>query len=457
MESFEFSSYEIDAQSGRVQLKYAFNEGPSFVETIDFNHPLPSNDSPYAEDFNLCIRALWRMAGVSYYKAFAPAIITSPVVPFDDRERVFFQTVYRGGLAEFGYRNGLDIIERVNFFREPDSLIKTGAHSVRPNVKERRSMPRGDTKLPRRSAVLIGGGKDSIVSIELLRSIGEPIVLFAVNPKGPISACIESSGLPSITVQRQLDPGLFELNDAGALNGHVPITGLISWIALAGAFVYGYDAVILSNERSANEGNININDRSVNHQYSKSLDFENDMRSYLAGYLSTQVDYFSLLRPLSEIHIAKLLSKSERYDSSFSSCNRAFKIRSSQSAPRWCGDCPKCRFTYLSLATAISRERLNQIFRCHLLDEPTQIQGFKELVGLANHKPWECVGEIAESAAAIMHLAADPAWANSVVIKELAPEIAARRPFTLWPELFTLSTDHNLAPKYLQGLNANVE
>jgi hypothetical protein len=285
------------------------------------------------------------------------------------------------------------------------------------------------------------------------------MVLFAVNPKRPNLDCAQASGLPLISVNRHIDPKLFELNDAGALNGHVPITAIVSLLAVAGAFIHGYDNVVLSNERSANEGNVIHEGLAVNHQYSKTAEFEGDLRDYISAHVSSELTYFSLLRPLSELHIARLLAKTERYDQSFTSCNRTFRIRQADNATQWCRNCPKCRFTFLALATVMPPTRLQAIFGGNLLDDASQIPGYEELVGLSGHKPWECVGEIAESGVAMLRLAQQPLWANSIAVATLAPRIqdVMRGSEAIWRNLLTPSPSHHLPKRYEEMLNAYIE
>jgi hypothetical protein len=443
--SFAFEGFEIDDASGEVRLRYGYDNGLRFCERIDFQQQLPSRASPLRRGFEAALAALHVAAGVSYYKAFAPAALILPDAGFTSAQREFFRALYVDGLGEFAYRNGIDIARRVNF-------LAPGAEQA-PKPAATDASPGG---LPRCSAVLIGGGKDSLVSVEILRAAREPILLFAVNPKGPIADCARASGLPFVSARRELDARLFALNDAGALNGHVPVTAIVSFIALAAAFVHGYDAVVLSNERSADEGNVIHDGREINHQYSKTATFERAMRGYVMAQIDPELNYFSLLRPLSELHIARLMARTSRYDAGFTSCNRAFRLRPGADAVRWCRDCPKCRFAFLILATAMSPERLRGIFGANLLDVASQIPGYEELVGLAGHKPWECVGEIAESSAAMLSLASQPAWANSTVLERLAPRLRKLmpRPDDVLSGLLTPSREHCLPPRFEGMLDA---
>jgi UDP-N-acetyl-alpha-D-muramoyl-L-alanyl-L-glutamate epimerase len=447
---FSFGDIELRESEGEVRLHYSYDNGIKFCEIISFGSSLPAATSARRAEFDAAILALHVAAGVSYFKAFVPGKIAFERPYLSRNQLQFFQKLYRNGLGEFAFRNNIDIAERVDFLANPHNAVPeqsiAGAAPASP----------AEGSLPRRSAVLLGGGKDSAVSIEILRAISEPMVLFSVNPKQPMLDCAKASELPFKAVTRKIDPAIFELNASGAYNGHVPITSIVSLIAIAAAFVDGYDAVVLSNERSADEGNLISKGIQINHQYSKTSEFEEDLRDYVTRYISKRLSYFSLLRPLSELHIARLMAKTRRYDDYFTSCNRAFRLRPTEVPARWCGNCPKCRFTFMILATAMEPNRLMNIFGRNLLDDPTQLAGYEELVGLIGNKPWECVGEIAESALAIGNLASRPSWADCFVVANLAPRLSiliddapAR-----WRSLLTPSHDHNLPLHFEDAFHA---
>ncbi|MEQ1696167.1 MAG: hypothetical protein ABL901_10060 [Hyphomicrobiaceae bacterium] len=398
-------------------MEYAFDDGLSFSETIAFDHPLPQPGSQEWGAFSALAEALHLAAGVSYYKLFAPNTLVLPHAVSPEL-MALVRSLYTEGLAEFRYRNRLSISPKLTF-----------------RVADPRSLDFGPTvlRLPRRSAVLIGGGKDSLVSVEILRSASEPMVLFAVNPKNAIASTIAASGLSSARATRRLDPKLPDLNAKGALNGHVPVTAIVSLIALIGAFTEGYDTVVVSSERSSNEGNVINNGISINHQHSKSVQFEDCLSLFLRNAVSPSLTYISLLRSLSELHISHLFARCNRYDSTFSSCNKQFK-QEGASATRWCGHCPKCRFTFLTLATTVEPSRLIRIFGDNLLADGRQTQAFAELAGLVHHKPWECVGELSESAAALLKLSTMPDWRDAAVVASLRPTLISRYPN--WLELW---------------------
>jgi hypothetical protein len=444
-DTFIFTGVEIDEAAREARLGWRLG-AHQFVERIVFHKPLPALGAPLRAPFEAALQLLHLAAGVSYYKTSLPPRLRIETAALDHDARAFLQRLYVNGLGEFGVRNNVDVAARVDFMGAvcaPDAAKANAA-----------SLP-SRAPLARRSAVLIGGGKDSLVSVEALRRAGEPMLLFAVNPKKPILDCAQASGLPFARVDRHLDPLLFELNKQGALNGHVPITAIVSFIALAAAFVEGFDAIVLSNERSADQGNLVADGREVNHQYSKTTAAERDIAQIIAARVHADIAYFSLLRPLSEAHIASLMARQTRYDAAFPSCNRAFQLNPEKPPARWCGDCPKCRFSFLMLAKPMGRARIEAAFGKNMLEDESQIKGYEELMGLSGHKPWECVGELAESGAALALLAEDPAWAQTAVVRALNPRIRALMPdpAAVQRALMTPSPDHRLPPRYEKMLH----
>ena len=195
------------------------------------------------------------------------------------------------------------------------------------------------------------------------------------------------------------------------MNGHVPITGILSFIMACGAILYEYDSVVMSNEGSASEGNMEFGGIDINHQYSKSLEFELDFESYIKTHVMTDFKYFSLLRPLSETGIACLFSTQAKYFDDFKSCNLNFRIDEGVRQYGWCCTCPKCHFVFLALSPFIEKERLIEIFGGNILADIAQEDGYRELLGLKGHKPFECVGEIEECQNIIKTLSISPEWA----------------------------------------------
>jgi UDP-N-acetyl-alpha-D-muramoyl-L-alanyl-L-glutamate epimerase len=430
---FICEAYRFEPDTGVLALNYAFDTGIRFQERIIF----PVAERMLAADENGALDRVFRMlllaCGVSYYKAFAPPVVSCKAFPVDQATADFFTEFYVKGLAEYAYRNGIDLASRLRIVADPiDAPV-----AIR-------------LALPRRTCVPIGGGKDSIVTLECLKLASENLLLFSLGSAAPIEATIRQSRQPAIHVMRQLDPVLFELNAAGALNGHVPITGILSMIVLACAIMCGFDTIAMSNEHSASAPNIASGGTDVNHQWSKSFSFEQMLQNHIARYIVDGITYFSFLRPLTEIAIASRFSRQADYLPIFRSCNAAFRQAPEQRAGNWCCDCPKCRFVFLALAPFVAKPRLIATFGRNLLNEPTQFDGFAELCGLRHHKPFECVGEIEESASAMRHLAGMPDWQDDAVPRALSSRIGSPE----FASLFGFREPHAVPQRFLAMLDA---
>jgi UDP-N-acetyl-alpha-D-muramoyl-L-alanyl-L-glutamate epimerase len=436
---FIFEHYLYDPVVSTLSLRYRFGGGPRFEEKLVFDFVPQELSSKASAVLDRIFRLIFLMSGVSYYKSFVPQTLICESFPVDCITAEFLQKFYEKGLAEFAFRNRISL-------RDHFAIRWSSGPPAAPIALD----------LPRRTCVPVGGGKDSIVALECLNRSGEPLVLFSLGDAQPIRACIAVAGLPFIRVQRRLDEGLFKLNEAGALNGHVPITGILSAIAVAGAVMSGYDMIAMSNEHSASAPNLKIDDIDVNHQYSKSLEFEEDFSEYLKNYISPNIAYFSLLRPLSEIEIARCFAKYREYFRIFRSCNAAFRQSPAARGSGWCGNCPKCRFVFLALAPFIEKTELIDIFGHNLLDDQTQRDGFAQLCGLREHKPFECVGELAESAAVMSYLGNHPDWREDVVIRQLHGAFASLRQWDPagFRALFEVKQPHRVPGSYMAMLDA---
>ena len=405
--AFRFVRCGFDAATGVARLVYAFDDGPELVETVTLPGAPFELDAARSEAAERALRLLHLIAGVSYYKAAVPAEIRIDGYAIDAATATLLDTVYLNGLGEFAYRNGLDLRGRIRFPHAGD------AHAPAPSLG-----------LREHALVAIGGGKDSLVSIEALRAEGVAQTVTWIGGSQLIAACAAHTGLPTLNIGRQLAPQLFDLNRQGAWNGHIPVTAVNSAIMVFAAVVMGVDQVVFSNERSASYGSIIPGTGEVNHQWSKGWAFESAFGDHLQSHVAADLQYYSLLRPLSELAVARQFAKTDRYDAHFSSCNRNFHILGERPTSRWCGVCPKCHFVFLALAPFVPKLRLVGIVGRNLLDDPAQTGGFDALLEYQDHKPFECVGEGRESRAAMAALAQRPEWREDALVARFAREIA---------------------------------
>jgi hypothetical protein len=407
---FRFVRCGFDPATGVAQLVYAFDDGPELVETITVPGAPFDLAGARAQAAERALRLLHLIAGVSYYKAAVPERILVDGYAIDAETAALLELIYLNGLGEVAYRNGLDLHARLR-------VPRAGQTETAPALG-----------LREHALVAIGGGKDSLVSIEALRTLGIEQTVTWIGGSQLIQACAARTGLPTLNIGRQLAPELFDYNRQGAWNGHIPVTVVNSAIMVFAAVLLGVDQVVFSNERSASYGSIIIADDGtvtgeVNHQWSKGWACEQAFGDHVQRHVAADLRYYSLLRPLSELAVARQFAKSDRYDAHFSSCNRNFHLLGERPTNRWCGVCPKCHFVFLALAPFMPKPRLVAIFGRNLLDDPAQTGGFDALLEYQDHKPFECVGEGRESRAAMNALTTRPEWREDALVERFAQDI----------------------------------
>lgn len=404
---FRFVRCSLDADSGLARLVYAFDDGPELTETVTFPGAPFALDSARAAAAGRALRLLHLITGVSYYKAAVPDEIVVDDYAIDADTAALLELIYVNGLGEFAYRNGLDLRGRVRF----------------PVTAAQAEAPAPVLGLRQHALVAIGGGKDSLVSIEALRKAEVAQTVTWIGGSQLIGACAARTDLPTLNIGRALAPELFEYNRQGAWNGHIPVTAINSAIMLLGAILTDADQVVFSNERSASYGSLIPGTGEVNHQWSKGWACEQALGEYVHKHVAADLQYYSLLRPLSELAVARQFAKTDHYDAHFSSCNRNFHILGERPVNRWCGVCPKCHFVFLALAPFMPKPRLVRIFGRNLLDDASQTGGFDALLEYQDHKPFECVGEGRESRAAMATLGDRPEWREDALVKRFNQEI----------------------------------
>lgn len=432
---FRFVAREID-ERGHITLRYALDDDVEFVEEFDLPDGTRVSGADRVRVDSLLSLLHW-VAGVSYFKTAVPEAVRCETGLPAPATAILLEALYSEGLGEFAYVNDLAALPRPSF-------PAGGAASVA-------ARPAGLSRV----LVPIGGGKDSVVALETMRRSGCELALFSVGDAPAISRTSSVAGLPRLIVQRRIDPGMTALNRAGALNGHVPITAIVACVAMITAALYGFDAVALANERSASSGNVTWDGVDINHQFSKSLRAEHLMTAAFAEVIP-DVRLFSVLRPASELAIARAFARLDAYHGAFTSCNAIFRLDPALRAASWCCDCPKCRFVFLILAPFTEPAHLREVFGCDMLDDDRQYAGFALLTATGGNKPFECVGEEEESLAAIRMLAADAHWRDHAVVRRLVAEVMPTFPEGAGspPVVLALSDDHLVPAELLADVRA---
>lgn len=377
---FVYRGYDVREDDKELSVTYRFEiEGlASFCPSWRFPRAEGDNrkwtDDKLMEDM---IFSLGMVELVSYWKiTCSPEVVVKPGT-LSREQAEWWKDLYFNGLGEFFYVNHIEEADPLDFmhivYTEPEGTV--GVAGIPLSVS-------GDRVL-----IPIGGGKDSAVTLELMRSSGADIHGYIINPRGATVHTTEVAGLDAahvISAKRTLDSRMLELNRQGYLNGHTPFSALVAFSSVIAARMYNLPWIALSNESSANEST--VQGTTVNHQYSKSFKFEEDFHKYQTKYLPGSAYYFSMLRPLSEFQIARYFAKQKQYHGIFRSCNAGSKTDS------WCGRCPKCLFVYLILSPFLSRQEVRDIFGRDMLEDEGMKPILEQLVGIQDEKPFECVG-----------------------------------------------------------------
>jgi len=350
---------------------------------------------------------------LSYWKATCSPETEILAGSLNQEQIKWWKDLIDRGMGQFFYENKID-------FKKPN-FLKFNTTQTGNNV----TLPGNVTLKEKEVLIPIGGGKDSIVTLEMLKGVKKNIACFSLNPTEAAKKIMKLARLPApraqasggqagcrtpIIVERNIDPKLLELNQKGFLNGHTPFSAYLTFLSVLVAVLFGFKFIAFSNERSSNEGNVNYLGRIINHQYSKSFDFEKKFRKYSLKYLTPEVQYFSFLRPLYEIQIAKLFSKYPQYFNAFLSCNVAYQTASGTKKPtnpvqiasrlygarKWCGRCPKCLFVFTALYPFIGN-KIIKIFGKNLFEDRKLLPLMLRLIGKEKFKPFECVGTKKES------------------------------------------------------------
>ena len=405
-DQFRYDGFAIDPASSVLTCDYS-TATRSFTERFTFERGGDWEDPAV----RAAARLLYLLAGVSYYKTTAAPLIDLGDLPTTPDERAFLAGYYVDGLAEFAYRNGLDL---------------RGLRVTGPDAVPAASVPYDPE--PGRPLIPFGGGIDSIVTVESIAPDHPEAALCIVAPPAERFAAIEDaaavSGLPVTRVARQIDPLVRRSKELGLLNGHVPVTAVLTGAAVVAAVLERRDAVVLSNEWSASVPTLIDAGRAVNHQWSKSEEFERAFGELVHGALGPGLSVFSYLRPRSELWVAMRFAQLNRYHGTFRSCNRAFHQDPARRLDHWCGRCDKCCFVDLVLAPFMNRAALGDVFGG---DEPLENRAneerFRSLLQLGSEaKPFECVGDTEECRSAAL-LAAQ----REDRAREHAPPPALRR------------------------------
>ena len=378
---FEYSGYDFSIEGHDIRMQFHFAIGE-----YEFHPKMRLSLGKYAistlceEDINGIIFQIGMIELISYWKCTCSPTLLIRSYKLDEAMQKWWKKLYFNGLGEFFYQNKIQTSEEEFLHFEFSEACPVASILTYPHISD-----------SSRVIVPIGGGKDSVVTLEALRKECQ-VIPFIINPRGATLDCARIAGFPNeediVILQREIAPQLLELNKQGFLNGHTPFSAMLSFYSLLVSYGTNTRDVALSNESSANEPT--IPGTKINHQYSKTLEYEEDFRYYVKTFLNDSNHYYSYLRPYTELQIAEMFAQHPQYFPVFKSCNAGSKEN------KWCCNCSKCLFAYIILSPFIDNDTMVSIFGEDLLDKPEMEQYFDELRGVAPNKPFECVGTIDE-------------------------------------------------------------
>lgn len=380
---FIYDSYKTKISDECIEAEFFFQiEGLSAFE-VHWTFPVHERAADLKNNatFEQLIFCLGMVELISYWKPTCSPEVVIKAGYLSPQQIDWWKKLYYQGLGEFFYLN--NIKTDINSFM---NIITKGSKSK----GYFRTLPE-----PKGTLIPIGGGKDSAVTLELLKQTKNENYCYIINPRqATLDTCRAGSYTDrTLAARRTLDERMLELNRQGFLNGHTPFSAIVAFSSVITAYINNLKYVALSNESSANEATVKNSD--INHQYSKSFEFEMDFHGYEKSYINSGVYYFSLLRPLNELQIACFFSRLNKYHGVFKSCNAGSK------ADMWCCQCPKCLFVYIILSPFLEQDRLQKIFGANLLDDRGLAGIFDKLIGAEEEKPFECVGSRQEANAAL--------------------------------------------------------
>lgn len=441
---FSFESFEIDRASSAVNFSYSCEtaEGlhEEYQERLTFPVSSAAWDQILPQTLEACLQSLHLVLGLSYWKMHCAPQIEIKNFSLSPEQADFWTTLYTKGLGEFFYRNQIDFRGLVKFPRA--DVLASG-------------MKAAEVKNRSRCLVPLGGGKDSLVTLEMLREQGFDFDLFTLGNSKIQTETAQAAAKTVLEVKRVLDPRMLERSKSGeAWNGHIPISAIYFFTGALLGLLDGYRYVIFSNERSANYGNVEYLGEMINHQWSKTAEFEKMAQDYLARFVSREIVPFSLLRPLSEIAVVERFTHLPQYFKVFSSCNRNFTVATPQPAADcgayWCGACPKCAFVFALLAAFLPRADVIGIFGKDLFSDEALVPLYRDLLGQGEMKPFECVGAPEETALAL-HRARASGY-QGAVLDYFAQEVESAFDYAaLEKELFATG-DASLMPEELKKI-----
>ncbi|MDD5098301.1 MAG: hypothetical protein PHD31_01105 [Candidatus Pacebacteria bacterium] len=438
--TFSYEKFDYEIKGSDLVISFCFR-----TKEIEFNPCVVIKDISLKDfkktDSSVLDNLVFNLGMIemfSYWKATCSKRIIVRAGKLDKKQINWWKDILINGMGQFFYEN------KINFTASDFiEIISEGKGKVKKGKVSRKGI-----------LIPVGGGKDSAVTLELMKKFSKDVDCFSLNPTSNTVDMFKVFGYGRMIVcERKIEDKLLQMNRKGYLNGHTPFVAYLSFLTVLVSVLFNKKYIVFSNEDSSNEGNVKWLGKEINHQYSKTYDFENKFRKYCSEYLVNDLEYFSVLRLLYEIQIARIFSYMKDYFPVFLSCNESQKTYSGikKKAGKWCGACSKCLFVYMILCPFISKEELLSIFGQDLFEKKELLETLKELIGEKKVKPFECVGTRKEALVA-MYLCYKKEGGLPVLLRYFEKSILPKH--KNWENMSIEAMDHwnrkNFIPKYFK-------
>lgn len=418
---FRIEDASADLSQHGVTLRFSFAAGAlRFRPSVQFTGLNPEEAARVtAPTARRMVRALAIVEAFSYWKALCSPVIEVALPAPDAAELDWWRAFWPGAMGEFFYRNQIG-------YTATDFLAIRGPVGAPERLDGAADgAPDGAGGAP---LVLFSGGKDSLALARIAAAArgAVPVDFFLYNPGERLRGMAGSlaAGGRVLEAHRAILPELLRLNAAGHPNGHTPFSAYLAFAAMLTGYLRGGELVMAGNSRSDDEPNVpSYLGRPVNHQWTKSFEFETAMGAYRDRWLPGAPGYSSPLRPLYELQIIASLSGDVDGYLRTASCNRA-------PAGAWCRSCAKCAWVFLATAALFGHDLAIRKIGADMFADPALAGVYQEMAGLTGTKPFECTGTEDEVRAAIRAAGRgrDPDAYPALAACLRDPAVAAARP-----------------------------
>lgn len=364
--SFIFDDYKIieeDKDTIAITFYFEIMGLKKFKPTIEISKLNIDFDHINIKTLKAIVFYMGVMELINYWKVSCPKRIIIECGKLTEQQIDWIKKFYYNALSEFRYVNHIEKIPMEELFQ-----IECNCRPEYSNTSNyiETSLEYNGILIP------IDGERNSCVTLELLKESKKDNLCLLISENESQLETIKKAGYKKnqiIHVKRTIDNEI--------LDGHTPSSTMIAFLV---AYLTGKRYIAISNASSSNDES-NTGEEQTNCQYLKSFEFEEDFRWYVENFLEDKVEYFSMLRPLNELQIAKLFSKNKKYHKIFRNCIKEINMK----------NCVKNLFAFIILSPFLYKKKLLKIFKKDLYENKDLLETFIGLCGYGEVKPFGCV------------------------------------------------------------------